>query len=586
MVWRHTYKSWLEFEQLDPQLKAQLLALKNNELALEDAFYKHLSFGTAGIRGKMGPGTNRLNKYTIRKVTTGLAEYILNQDANARKQGVVIAYDSRHLSPEFALETARTLGKYHIQVYLFDSLRPTPLLSFAVRYLRAFSGIMLTASHNPPQYNGYKVYGNDGNQVTETAVEHITSTINKIDNPFMMEIPEAEELIQSGLLQMIGNEIDDEYLQVIEEISLNKKRNMQMSKQLSIVFSPLHGTATHTVVNGLKKFGFNDVNVVQEQAQPNGDFPTIQSPNPEEHDAFALAIRDGKKINADILLATDPDADRLGVAVNNDHGEYVVLTGNQTGALLLHYLLKQKQANGTLPKNGVILKTIVTSELGTAIANEFSITTIDLLTGFKYIGEKIREYEETGEYIFQFGYEESYGYLIHDAVRDKDAVQAACLVAEVAAFYKSERKTMYDGLLELFEKYGYFREDLVSLTLEGKAGAEKISKLLDILRERFLQTIGKKQVVAIEDYLTGERLNIESGETLPISLPKANVLKFFLCDDAWIAIRPSGTEPKIKFYFGVKEASMEEANQQLHNLTSAFMEKITGLLHTIEQPTR
>lgn len=584
MTWKNTYKKWLTFEQLDPLLKEQLHTIKDNEQALEEAFYQSLTFGTAGIRGEMGPGTNRLNIYTIRKITAGLANYILTQEEHARQKGVVIAYDSRHMSPEFALEAACTLGKYDIQVYLFDQIKPTPVLSFAVRHLRAFSGIMLTASHNPPQYHGYKLYGSDGNQVTDLVSEQVSLLINGITNELEMNVPSSKQLVETGLLKIIGKELDERYLQELRKVSLNPSLNKEMSSELTIVYTPLHGTGTSSVVNGLHHIGFSNVHVVKEQAKPDGHFPTVQLPNPEDHAAFKLAIRDGKKLDAHILLATDPDADRLGMAVKNDQNEYVVLTGNQTGALLLHYLLQQKKANGTLPNNGVVLKTIVTSELGRAIASDFAIETIDLLTGFKYIGEKIKEYEQTSEYRFLFGYEESYGYLIHDAVRDKDAVQAACLATEVAAFYHSQGKTMYDGLLDLFEKYGYFTEDIVSFTLEGKQGVKQIDTLLSFLREETIDSIAEKQVVAIEDYLSGQKMNKIEQTKMPISLPRSNVLKFLLSDDAWIAIRPSGTEPKVKFYFGVKGTSMDDATQQLEQLKTALMKKVLPFIQISEQP--
>ncbi|GGK37177.1 hypothetical protein GCM10010965_32520 [Caldalkalibacillus thermarum] len=423
------------------------------------------------MRGELGPGINRMNIYTVRKATEGLARYIAAFGEQAKTRGVAIAYDSRYQSAEFAKQDALTLGKHHIQIYLFDALRPTPELSFAVRHLGAFAGIVITASHNPPEYNGYKVYGPDGGQVVPGVANEIIARINEVENELGVEVAAEDELRAFVLLKMIGPEIDEAYTTCLKTISLNPELIEFMAGKIKIVFTPLHGTSYHPVLNGLQAIGFTEVTVVEEQAHPDPEFSTVKSPNPEEHEAFELAIRYGQKIDADMLIGTDPDADRLGVAVKNGQGDYVVLTGNQPGALMLHYLLSQKQAKGPkglLLDNGVVLKTIVTFELGRAIAEDYGVRVVDTLTGFKFIGEKIKEYEGTGEYQFQIGYEESYGYLIGDFVRDKDAVQAALLAAEVCAFYLSQGKTLNDGLLELFERYGYYAEDLQSLTLKRK----------------------------------------------------------------------------------------------------------------------
>lgn len=578
MSWKEVVQKWLDEENLDPVLKEQLERMKADEKALENAFYKELEFGTAGMRGEIGPGTNRMNIYTVRKASEGLARYLLSKDEENARRGVVISYDSRHMSPEFALETAKTIGKHGIKAYLFKELRPTPELSFAVRHLKAAAGVMITASHNPPEYNGYKVYGDDGCQLPPKPADELITYVNGVEDELHIPVAEEEELLNNGLLQYIGEEIDEAYLNHVEKIRLNKDVIEKVADDFNIVFTPLHGTANLLVQKGLERFGFKNVTVVEEQAQPDPEFSTVKSPNPEEHAAFELAIQYGKKVDADILLATDPDADRLGVAVKNDDGEYQVLTGNQTGALMLHYLLSQKKEKGLLPENGVVLKTIVTSELGRAIAESFGVTTVDVLTGFKFIGEKIKQYNETGQYTFQFGYEESYGYLISDFVRDKDAVQAALLAAEAAAYYKARGKNLYDGLMDIFEKYGYYRETIESLTLKGKDGAEQIATILESFRTNPPEEIAGIPVIASEDYLTGVRKDYRSGELSPISLPKSNVLKYFLEDGSWLCVRPSGTEPKCKFYFAVKGSGLEESGQLLKHLQQAVMEKVHAMV--------
>ncbi len=578
MSWKEVVQKWLDEENLDPVLKEQLERMKADEKALENAFYKELEFGTAGMRGEIGPGTNRMNIYTVRKASEGLARYLLSKDEENARRGVVISYDSRHMSPEFALETAKTIGKHGIKAYLFKELRPTPELSFAVRHLKAAAGVMITASHNPPEYNGYKVYGDDGCQLPPKPADELITYVNGVEDELHIPVAEEEELLNNGLLQYIGEEIDEAYLNHVEKIRLNKDVIEKVADDFNIVFTPLHGTANLLVQKGLERFGFKNVTVVEEQAQPDPEFSTVKSPNPEEHAAFELAIQYGKKVDADILLATDPDADRLGVAVKNDDGEYQVLTGNQTGALMLHYLLSQKKEKGLLPENGVVLKTIVTSELGRTIAESFGVTTVDVLTGFKFIGEKIKQYNETGQYTFQFGYEESYGYLISDFVRDKDAVQAALLAAEAAAYYKARGKNLYDGLMDIFEKYGYYRETIESLTLKGKDGAEQIATILESFRTNPPEEIAGIPVIASEDYLTGVRKDYRSGELSPISLPKSNVLKYFLEDGSWLCVRPSGTEPKCKFYFAVKGSGLEESGQLLKHLQQAVMEKVHAMV--------
>jgi len=564
MNWKVEYDKWKCFSDLDTELKALLIDMKAE--ALEDSFYKNLEFGTGGMRGEIGPGTNRLNIYTVRKATEGLARFIEENGEEAKKRGVVIAYDSRHKSPEFSLEAARVLGNHGIQTYVFESLRPTPILSFAVRYLGSFSGIVLTASHNPPEYNGYKVYNEDGGQLPPHAADTLIQYVNEVENELNIQVEDVEILKSNGLLKFIGEEVDVPYLEALKDIFINKYLIKEQGENLSIVFSPLHGTSNIAVQQGLKMMGFNNVTIVKEQEQPDPNFSTVKSPNPEEHAAFEMAIHYGERVGAEILLATDPDADRLGVAVKNSEGDYIILTGNQTGALMLDYLLAEKQKRGVLPENGVVMKTIVTSEIGRTIASAYGLATIDTLTGFKFIGEKISEFERTKEYQFQFGYEESYGYLIGDFVRDKDAIQSALFICEVAAFYKSQGKTLYDGLIEVFEKYGYYYEDLVSVTLKGIDGAEKIKTIMAEFRNHPPKTVAGIRVSTIEDYKLQEELNLETDSKEKLLLPSSDVLKYWLKDGSWFCLRPSGTEPKIKFYFGVVGNCHDEATDKLKRI--------------------
>lgn len=574
MNWKQEFSRWLSYAQLDAELKEQLENMKQDEKKIEDSFYKNLEFGTGGMRGELGAGTNRLNVYTVRKATKGLASFIEKLGEEAKKRGVVVAYDSRHKSPEFAMEVAATLGARGITTYVFESLRPTPVLSFAVRHLHTVSGIVLTASHNPPEYNGYKVYGEDGGQLPPKEADELISYVNAVEDELTVEVADVEQLKADGLLHIIGQEVDDAYAAELNNVIINKEMVQKVGKDLKIVFTPLHGTSNISVRRGLKEVGFTDVTVVKEQELPDPNFSTVKSPNPEEHAAFEYAIRDGEKVGADVLIATDPDADRLGVAVRNHNGEFQVLTGNQTGALMLDYLLSQKKENGTLPENGVVLKTIVTSEIGRTIAKAYGLDTIDTLTGFKFIGEKIRQYEESGQYEFQFGYEESYGYLIRPFCRDKDAVQSVLFACEVAAYYKAQGKTLYDGLLEVFEKYGFFREDLVSLTLKGKDGAEQIQEMMATFRENPPKEVAGLTVVAVEDYKASIVTSLQDGHKEEIHLPKSNVLKYQLEDGSWFCLRPSGTEPKIKFYFGVKDSSLQNSEQKLLTIKEDIMNRL------------
>jgi phosphoglucomutase len=579
MSWKTAFERWDSFLQLDSNLRQQLNELKKDEKLLEDAFYKELEFGTGGMRGEIGVGTNRMNVYTIRKASLGLAKYIETFGEEAKKRGVVIAYDSRHQSPEFAMEAAKTLATRGIQTYVFDELRPTPELSFALRHLQAFSGIVITASHNPPEYNGFKVYGEDGAQLPPEEADKVIEKVAEVENELLIKVDDEATLKEKGLIQIIGEDVDTAYIEKL--VSISEQPNLAATSDIRVVFTPLHGTANKPVRRALEALGYKHVVVVKEQELPDPNFSTVKAPNPEEHAAFELAIREGNRVGADVLIATDPDADRLGVAVKNHAGEYVVLTGNQTGAILMDYILSQKKEKGTLPPNGKVFKTIVTSELGRKVAASYGIPTEDVLTGFKFIGEKMKQYEESGEHTFLFGYEESYGYLIGDFARDKDAVQAAIMAVEVCAHYKKQGKTLYDALLDLYEKHGYYREGLKSLTLKGKEGAEAIQSILAQFRNEPLKQLGGISVVAYEDYLTREKIDVQTGQKEPLHLPKSNVLKYFLEDGSWVCLRPSGTEPKVKFYFGVVGETLEASDQKLKQYMDEMMEKIDQMLNEL-----
>ncbi len=558
--WEAAYEKWRSFQYLEPSLKKELENIKDNK-TLEDAFYKELTFGTGGMRGVLGPGINRMNIYTVRKAVNGLVNYLKVNCVNVRDRGVVVSYDSRYMSKEFALETAKVLGDFGIKAYVFNALHPTPLLSFAVRYLGTVAGVMITASHNPPEYNGFKVYNEDGGQITPDEASDITAAIQEAGDELTIPYMEEKDLDEKELLTWIGSEIDNAYLERLEQISNLSEDERKQDKDLQIVFTPLHGTAYDLVMKGLHQLNFNNVEVVKEQADPDPEFSTVASPNPEEHQAFSMAIELGKQSDADILIGTDPDADRLGVAVRNDAGEYNVLTGNQLGSLLLDYILSHSEQ--ALLANGRMLKTIVTSELGRKIADYYGVKTIDTLTGFKFIGEKIRQFDATGE-TFVFGYEESYGYLISSFARDKDAVQAAVFASEMAYFWKKQGKTLHDALNELYDRHGYYLEGMSSLTLKGKEGSERIAAIMKTFREEPLAEIAGIQVEQIEDYDSGERTIVGSEQsTEQIDLPQENVVKYKLEKDSWVCLRPSGTEPKIKCYFGVCGSSKQESSDRL-----------------------
>lgn len=568
MSWENTYKLWNDFENLDAEMRSNLDSLEDDSKELEDAFYTNLEFGTAGMRGVIGAGTNRMNQYTVRQATEGLARFIEERGEEAKKRGVVIAYDSRHKSPEFSLEAAKTLGKHGIKTYLFESLRTTPELSFAVRYLGTFAGIMMTASHNPPEYNGYKVYGEDGGQFPPAEASELTEYVRQVENILEIEVLEKEELMEQNLLEIVGEKIDDAYLEKLDTVNIDREL-IQRNSDLNIVFSPLHGTATMIGSRALENAGFENVTLVPEQAKPDPDFTTVKSPNPEDPNAFELSIALGKEIGAEVLIATDPDADRLGMAALLENGEYEVLTGNQIAALIVDYLMKAYEKQGTLPNNGAILKSIVSSEMPAVIAEKSGVETVNVLTGFKFIAEKIKEYEATGEKEFLFGFEESYGYLLESFVRDKDAIQALLFLSEIAAYYKEQGMTCYDGLQNLFEEHGYFEEKTISITMSGITGAEKIKQLMASLRENAPTSFGDIQVEAVEDYQASTKTSAD-GQTETIEFDKADVLKYYLEDGSWIAARPSGTEPKIKFYIGAVATTSEEVEQKVVDFEAAI----------------
>ncbi|WP_010648455.1 phospho-sugar mutase [Oceanobacillus massiliensis] len=574
--WEKIYQKWNTFANLDDSLKTELHTKKDDKNALEDAFYKELTFGTGGMRGVLGAGINRMNIYTVRKAVNGLANYLLTNRVNVKDRGVVIAYDSRYMSPEFAVESAKVLGHYGIKTHVFETLRPTPLLSFAVRYLGTAAGIMITASHNPPDYNGFKVYNENGGQITPEEASRIIDAIGQTEDELAVPYVEKAELEEKELLNWLGHEIDNAYLERLVQISRMTAEVQKQEKDLGIVFTPLHGTAYNLVTKGLKQLNFTNVAIVEEQASPDPEFSTVESPNPEEHQAFKLAIELGQKKDADILLGTDPDADRLGVAVKNKAGEYQVLTGNQLGSLMLDYILTH--SNPTVYQNSRMIKTVVTTELGRAIADANQVETIDTLTGFKFIGEKIDQFDSTGE-TFIFGFEESYGYLISSFVRDKDAVQAAVMATEMAYYWKRQGKTLLDALDVLYEKHGYYLEGMSSLTLKGKEGSEQIAEIMDDIRSKPFHDIASIKVEKIENYLTSERILVKEDKKEKIDLPQENMMKFILEEDGWVCLRPSGTEPKIKCYYGVRGKSDEHSKQLLAALKDTMDQKIAAIIN-------
>jgi len=556
------YKQWTTDEYFDAETRNELLALEGNDGEIKDRFYKDLEFGTGGLRGVLGAGSNRMNLYTVRKATQGLANFIIKQ--GGQEKGVAIAYDSRRMSPEFAADAALCLNANGIKAYVFESLRPTPELSFALRELGCISGIVITASHNPPEYNGYKVYWEDGAQITYPKDVEIISEVNAITDYSAVKTMDLEAAKAKGLYYTIGAEIDDRYMEELKKLVVNPIA--EECKDMKIVYTPLHGTGNLPVRRILKELGFTNVYVVPEQELPDGNFSTVGYPNPEDPKVFTLAKKLADEVGADIILATDPDADRLGVQVRGTDGEFVLLTGNMSGALIAEYVFSQKAAHNTLPANAALIKTIVTGNMADRIAAHYNAELIEVLTGFKYIGEQIKLFEETGSNEYVFGFEESYGCLIGTHSRDKDAVVAVMTLCEAAAYYKSQGITLYEQMNHVFEKYGYFKEDLVSVTLKGIEGMEKIKEIMGNYRKNPVKEAGGLKVLKFRDYERDTITDLATGAVTPTGLPKSDVLYFDLEEDAWCAVRPSGTEPKIKFYFGVKGTSLSDAAEKLDKL--------------------
>ena len=560
MSYQEEYKKWATDLFFDEQTREELEKIKENEKEIEDRFYKELEFGTAGLRGIMGAGTNRMNKYTVGKATQGLANFIKKEKGEQR--GVAISYDSRNNSKYFSEISALVLNANGIKTYLFENIAPVPELSYSVRKLKCIAGIMITASHNPPQYNGYKVYAEDGAQITAPIDKQIMDEVKKIQNYEEIKNISKEEAMQKGLYHTIGKEIEDSYIEEIKK-QLQNKEIIQKQANLSIIYTPLHGAGNVPVQRVLKEIGFTNVHIVKEQEQPDGNFPTVEYPNPEDKKAFTLALELAKKVNAEIVLATDPD--RLGVYVKHEN-EYIGLTGNMSALLILEYILSQRKEKNTLPENGAIIKSIVSSTMVEPIAKYYGVQLFEVLTGFKYIGEKIKEFEENKKYNFIFGYEESYGCLAGDYARDKDGVAAVALLCEAAAYYKEKGISLWEQMLNLYEKYGYYKEGVKQITLEGIDGAEKIKTTMENLRTNPPKEIGGYAVKKIRDYQTQTIINVETNESEKITLPVSNVLYYELEENGWVAVRPSGTEPKIKYYIGVKGTSLEDAEERLEKI--------------------
>ena len=574
MNYLEEYKKWCESDEFDEETKKELLEIKDNPEEIEDRFYKELEFGTAGLRGIIGAGTNRMNKYVVGKATQGLANYILKQ--GTREKGVAISYDSRRMSPEFSKYSALVLNANGIKTYLFDHLRPVPELSFAVRELGCTAGIMITASHNKPEYNGYKVYWDDGAQIISPVDKGIMNEVKAISEYKAIKEISEEEAVQKGLFNIIGKEIDDIYIEELKKCVLNPQIIKDCGKDLKIVYTPLHGAGREMSQKILKELGFENVYTVPEQEEPDGRFPTVDYPNPEAKEAFKLALDLAKEIDSDLVLATDPDADRLGIYAKDERsGEYKVYTGNMSGLLIAEYRLSQMKEKGILPNNGMLVSTIVSSNLAKAIAKEYNLDFREVLTGFKYIGEQIKleEQKQNGKK-YLFGFEESYGCLIADYARDKDGISAVMSLCEAAAYYKSKGLTLWDQMINIYEKYGYYNEGQVSITLEGSSGAEKIKQMMENLRNNLPEKIGKYKVVVFKDIANNIVRNMNDGTMTETGLPKSNVLYFDLEEDSWCCVRPSGTEPKIKIYFGVKSNSLENAEKDLEDLKNAMCELV------------
>ena len=575
--YKDVYEQWVNNPLFGQETKDELLAIKDDEKEIEERFYCDLVFGTAGLRGIIGAGTNRMNIYVVRKATQGLANYIIK--AGKQDKGVAIAYDSRRMSPEFSMEAALCLAANGIKAYRFESLRPTPELSFAVRYLDCVAGINVTASHNPPEYNGYKVYWEDGAQITPPHDQGIMAEVKAITDFADTKTMDMVEAKKKGLLVTIGSEVDDAYMGELKKLILNQDAIDKYGKDIKIVYTPLHGTGNIPVRRILKEIGFENVYVVPEQELPDGDFPTVEYPNPEAKEAFALALKLAKEVDADLVLATDPDADRLGCyAKDSKTGEYKVFTGNMSGSLLCEYEVSQmKEKNGSLPADGAIIKTIVTTNMVDAIAKYYGTELIECFTGFKNIGHEILRFEQTGKGTYLFGFEESYGCLIGTHARDKDAVVATMALCEAAAYYKGQGKTLWDAMMDMYEKYGYYVDDIKTVTLKGVEGSKKIGHIMNILRANVPEDVAGYKTKVVRDYRLEYIRNIETGEVKPTGFPNANVLYYELENDAWLAVRPSGTEPKIKFYYGVKGSSYDEAQKE----SAAFGDKVMDLIYDI-----
>ena len=562
MVYQENYQKWLAYAKLPDYLHQELLAM--DEKTKEDAFYTNLEFGTAGMRGYIGAGTNRINIYVVRQATEGLAQLIETKGDDVKKRGVAIAYDSRHFSQEFAFESAQVLAKHGIKAYVFESLRPTPELSFTVRHLGTFAGIMVTASHNPAPFNGYKVYGEDGGQMPPFDADALTDFIRAINDPFSIELADLEESKASGLIEVIGEAVDTDYLKEVKDVNINQKLIDEYGKDMKIVYTPLHGTGEMLARRALAQAGFDSVQVVEAQAVPDPDFSTVKSPNPENQEAFRLAEELGRQVDADVLVATDPDADRLGVEIRQADGSYKNLSGNQIGAIIAKYILEAHKTAGSLPTNAALCKSIVSTELVSKIAESYGATMFNVLTGFKFIAEKIQEFEEKHNHTYMFGFEESFGYLIKPFVRDKDAIQAVLIVAEIAAYYRSRGLTLADGIDEIYKEYGYFAEKTISVTLSGVDGATEIKKIMDKFRGDAPKQFNATDVVKLEDFQAQTATTADGIEKL--TTPPSNVLKYILSDASWIAVRPSGTEPKIKFYIATVGNNSEDAQVKIANI--------------------
>lgn len=576
MDYKKVYEEWLANPYFDEATKAELRAISEDEKEIKERFYADLEFGTAGLRGIIGAGTNRMNVYTVRKATQGLANYI--KSVGAQEKGVAIAYDSRRMSPEFADEAALCLAANGIKAYVFDALRPTPELSFAVRTLKCTAGINITASHNPPEYNGYKVYWEDGAQITPPHDTGIMAEVKAVTDYANVKTMSKEDAVAAGLYEVIGANIDDPYIEALKSQVMHWDSIREVSKDLKIVYSPLHGTGNVPARRVLKELGFENVYVVKEQELPDGEFPTVSYPNPEAEEAFELGLKLAKEVDADLVLATDPDADRLGVRVKDKDGVYHTLTGNMSGCLLEEYELSQrKAAAGSLPEDGAVVSTIVTTNMAGAIAKSYGLRFIEVLTGFKYIGQQILGFENSGKGTYLFGFEESYGCLIGTHARDKDAIVATMALCEAAAYYKTQGKTLWDAMIDMYEKYGYYKDDIQSITLKGIEGLQKIQEILETLRNDTPAEIAGYKVLSARDYKKDTVKNLETGEVTATGLPSSNVLYYDLSDDAWLCVRPSGTEPKVKFYYGVKGASLEDADAR----SAAFGEKVVAMIQAM-----